>query len=68
LNPEKYVVLNSGMTYAHFGAMSNSMQTPKLPDWAVLETAVSAPARIKGAGVADAGLFDEAWAIVAARN
>ena len=61
LNPERYVVLNSGMTYAHFGAKSNSMQTPKLPDWAILETAVSAPSRIQGKGVAKAGFFDEQW-------
>lgn len=61
LNPKKYVVLNSGMTYAHFGAQSNSMQTPKLPDWAVLEIGVKAPKRIQGKGVAAAGFFDESW-------
>lgn len=61
LNPEKYVVFNSGMTYAHFGAMSNSRQTPKLPDWALLDVQVGAPQRIQGKGVLAAGFFDEFW-------
>jgi dienelactone hydrolase len=61
LNPKRYVVLNSGMTYAHHGAQSNSMQTPKLPDWAVLDTAVTAPSRMQGKGVSAAGFFDEHW-------
>lgn len=61
LNPEKYVVINSGMTYAHWGAQSNSRQTPKLPDWAVLNVSVAAPERLQGKGVAAAGFFDERW-------
>lgn len=61
LNPEKYVVLNSGFTFAHFGAMSNSRQTPKLPDWVVLDVSVSAPQRKQGEGVSAAGFFDENW-------
>ena len=61
LNPEKYMVLNSGMTYAHWGSASNSRQTPKLPDWAVLDVNVAAPKRLQGNGVAAAGFFDESW-------
>ncbi|MGB0583097.1 MAG: prolyl oligopeptidase family serine peptidase, partial [Limisphaerales bacterium] len=70
LNPEKYVVLNSGFTFAHFGSMSNSRQTPKLPDWAVLDVNVAASERKQGNGVVSAGFFDESWraSIPGARN
>lgn len=61
LNPQRYVVLNSGQTFMHFGAQSNSMQTPKLPDYAVLNTAIGASKRINGHGVRKAGFFDEQW-------
>jgi len=63
LNPKRYVVLNSGFTFAHWSAMSNSRQTPKLPDWAVLDTEVSATDRKMGHGVAAAGFFDENWEV-----
>ncbi len=53
LNPKKYVVLNSGFTFADFAAKSNSLQTPKLPDWAVMETGTR---RVKAAG-----FFNEEW-------
>lgn len=63
LNPKKYVVLNSGFTFAHWSAMSNSRQTPKLPDWAVLDIGVSAADRKLGHGVSAAGFFNEQWGI-----
>ena len=63
LNPKKYLVLNSGFSFAHFGAMSNSRQTPKLPDWAVLDIGVSAADRKQGKGVLAAGFFDENWLV-----
>jgi len=53
LNPKKYVVLNSGFTFAAFAAASNSQQTPKLPDYAVWDTANSK--------VVLAGFFNEDW-------
>lgn len=37
LNPKRYVVINSGFTFAPNGAQSNSTQTPKLPDWAIMD-------------------------------
>jgi len=52
LNPKKYVVLNTGFTFADFAAKSNSLQTPKLPDFAVLN--------ISGK-VVRAGFFNEDW-------
>ena len=54
LNPEKYVVVNSGFTFADEASTSNALQIPKLPDYAVL--------RMDGTdGVVDAGFFDEQW-------
>ncbi len=53
LNPKKYVVLNSGFTFANEAATSNSRQTPKLPDYAVMDVGTGKIVR--------AGFFDEAW-------
>lgn len=53
LNPKKYVVLNSGFTFAREAATSNARQTPKLPDYAVIDTATGKVLR--------AGFFDEEW-------
>lgn len=60
LNPERYVVLNSGFTFSDFGSASNAQQTPKLPDYAVID--VTAPRTGRGPdGVAMAGFFGERW-------
>jgi hypothetical protein len=53
LNPQRYVVLNSGFTFATAGAGSNAQQTPKLPDYAVLDVTTDS--------VAVADFFDEQW-------
>ena len=37
LNPEKYVVLNSGFTFREYDYLNNARQTPKLPDWAIVD-------------------------------
>jgi dienelactone hydrolase len=63
LNPKKYIVLNSGFTFAEFAAASNSQQTPKLPDWAVLDMSVSNAKRL-AEGVKDAGFFGEKWEVL----
>ncbi len=55
LNPERYVVVNSGFTFAAAGAASNAQQTPKLPDYAVL--------RVQDSVVELADFFDEQWRI-----
>jgi pimeloyl-ACP methyl ester carboxylesterase len=58
LNPKKYVVLNSGFTFRAFG--SNADQTPKLPDYAIID--ITKPSTgIAPGGVVVAGFFDEAW-------
>jgi hypothetical protein len=60
LNPQRYVVLNSGFTFREGSNTSNSLQTPKLPDWAVID--LNTPPSAKWPGlVVDAGFFDEHW-------
>ncbi|HLX62524.1 MAG TPA: prolyl oligopeptidase family serine peptidase [Planctomycetota bacterium] len=67
LNPKKYVVLNSGFTFARFGAASNSQQTPKLPDWAIVSMDVPAAERLTQ-GVKDAGFLGEQWELKSELN
>ena len=60
LNPRRYVVINSGFTF-HDQA-NNAMQTPKLPDWAVVD--ITKPGnnyRYLPLFVAAQGFFDESW-------
>jgi len=54
-NRFRYVVVNSGFTFAAAGFASNAQQTPKLPDYAVIE--------IAGNTVALADFFDEQWRV-----
>ena len=37
LNPDRYVVLNSGFTFADAAPTSNALQIPELPDYAVFD-------------------------------
>ena len=60
LNPKKYVVVNSGFTF-HDQA-NNAMQSPKLPDWAVIDTRKTGNNhRYLPLFVESQGFFDEAW-------
>ena len=60
LNPLRYVVLNSGFTFREGSNTTNSQQTPKLPDWAVID--LNTPPSAKWPGlVVDAGFFNEEW-------
>ncbi len=61
LNPSRYVVINSGFTFPQYAGASNSFQTPKLPDWAILDLSVPLAERVLGKGVVAAGFFDERW-------
>jgi pimeloyl-ACP methyl ester carboxylesterase len=63
LNPQRYVVLNSGFTFREYDYLSNARQVPKLPDWAVVNTSVKPTSRTPGEIVA-AGFFDERWRLV----
>lgn len=60
LNPERYVVLNSGFTYREYDYLNNARQVPKLPDWAVIDLSIP-PDTQKPGGVKDAGFFGERW-------
>jgi hypothetical protein len=54
------VVLNSGPTFREGHDRTNSLQNPKLPDWAVVDLATPPDAQTPGK-VVDAGFFDEEW-------
>ena len=59
-HPNQYVVLNSGFTFAHPRSTSNADQTPKLPDYAVVD--IDGPPAVGVNGeVTEAGFFDEQW-------
>ena len=60
LAPDRYVVLNSTYTFRQGSSNTNALQTPKLPDWAVISLdtppSLTAPGLVKAAG-----FFDERW-------
>jgi pimeloyl-ACP methyl ester carboxylesterase len=60
LNPEKYVVLNSSFTFREYDYLNNARQTPKLPDWAIIDLDTPPNSRTPGKIVA-ADFFDETW-------
>lgn len=60
LNPHRYVVLNTSFTFSEFSGGTNSLQIPKLPDWAVIDLSVPRSQR-HPAAVVNAGFFDEHW-------
>jgi len=57
LNLRRYVVLNTGFTFSEFGDASNALQTPKLPDYAIIDINVPRSSRL-AKGVVDAGFFE----------
>lgn len=60
LNRRRYVVLNSSFTFRMGSRTSNSLQTPKLPDWALIDLRTPPDDSAPGL-VFDAGFFDEHW-------
>ncbi|QDT49548.1 Prolyl oligopeptidase family protein [Symmachiella dynata] len=60
LNPEKYIVLNSGFTYREYDYLNNARQVPKLPDWAIIDIRTPANSQYPGK-VVEADFFDESW-------
>jgi hypothetical protein len=60
LNPKRYVVINSGITFRADGYGNNALQTPKLPDWSVVDVRTPAGPRWPSR-IVDAGFFDEQW-------
>jgi predicted esterase len=58
-----YIVLNSGPTFRDEHDRNNANQTPKLPDWAIID--VTTPPDGKAPGkVVTAGFFDHEWKFV----
>ena len=60
LNPKRYVVINSGLTFRENHDRTNSLQNPKLPDWAVIGLDQLPDGNAPGK-IAAAGFFDEQW-------
>jgi hypothetical protein len=62
LNPKKYVVLNSGFTFREPDYLSNARQTPKLPDYAIVDVSSLPDTRSRLPGkILKAGFFNEEW-------
>jgi len=62
LNPQRYVVLNSGFTYREYDYLNNARQVPKLPDWAIVNLS-EPPNAVSPGKVVAADFFDEQWKI-----
>ncbi len=60
LSPKKYLVVNSGPTHREAHDRTNSLQNPKLPDWAVLDISQD-PSDATAGRVVAANFFDESW-------
>ena len=60
LNPDRYIVINSGVTFREYDYLNNARQVPKLPDWAIVDLSTPPGTRVPGR-IEDAGFFDEQW-------
>jgi len=66
LNPKRYVVINSGFTF--HDQSNNDMQSPKLPDWAVVDMAKAGNNyKYLPLFVDSQGFFDETWKLTVVR-
>jgi hypothetical protein len=63
LNPRRYIVINSGFTFREGSSQTNSQQTPKLPDWALIDLRTPPDKKAPGA-IIDAGFFGEHWQLI----
>lgn len=59
-NGDKYLVVNSGLTFREGHDRTNSLQNPKLPDWAVIDIR-QPPNELTPGKVVAADFFDEKW-------
>lgn len=64
LNPNRYVVLNSGFTFREFANANNARQHSNLPDYAVVDVTTRPDERAPGK-IVTAGFFDERWGVPA---
>ncbi len=63
LNPKKYVVINSGITFREYAEPNNSLQIAYLPDYAVVDLTTPPDLRWPGK-IALAGFFGEKWELL----
>ncbi len=56
----RYIVINSGPTFREGHDRTNSLQNPKLPDWAIIDLS-QPPDELSPGKVVAADFFDEAW-------
>lgn len=61
-SPGFEVVINSGLTFREAHDRTNSLQNPKLPDWAILDITQAPNAETAGKVVA-ADFFDDRWQV-----
>ncbi|MEM7012266.1 MAG: alpha/beta hydrolase-fold protein [Verrucomicrobiota bacterium] len=59
-NQSCYIVINSGLTFREGHDRTNSLQNPKLPDWAVFDIRQD-PNNLTAGKVVAADFFDESW-------
>ncbi len=57
---ERYLLINSGLTFRDAHDRTNSLQNPQLPDWAVIDISTPRSAQAPG-GIAAAGFFNDQW-------
>jgi predicted esterase len=60
MNPKCYLVINSGPTHREGHDRTNSLQNPKLPDWAVIDL-TEPPTNLVPGKIVATGLFNESW-------
>jgi dienelactone hydrolase len=61
-DPEHYIVINSGLTFREADDRTNSLQNPKLGDWAFIDVTEPPSAEAPGKVLAT-GFFDEEWQV-----
>jgi pimeloyl-ACP methyl ester carboxylesterase len=59
-SPKRYLVLNSGPTFREGHDRTNSLQNPKLGDWAIIDLS-EPPGPERPGKIIRAGFFDENW-------
>ena len=67
LNPQKYIVLNSGFTFREASFLNNAKQVPMLPDWAIINL-IASPGPVHPGKVSRAGFFGESWEYILRQN
>lgn len=66
-NRNRYVVVNSGLTFREFSNSTNSRQIAMLPDWAVIDLTQPADGIFPGR-IAAADFFNESWQVKSSKD